>query len=316
MSDQMRLQPILALSGGGASGAFGAGALVGLTKAGVRPEYRLVTGVSTGALIAPFAFLGADWDKRLTDAFTGVDAAELIGLRALRPGVSGGLIPAAALETLVARFVDTTLLEAIAEQHGRGRRLLVATTNLDTLRTPIWDMGAIAAQGGQAARELFVGVLAASASLPGLVAPRMIRVEANGESFEEMHADGGVASPLLLAPAMLIPRAAASKDRVKAEVHAIINTSLQPIFHAMPVSIIPVLARSFDLMLAASYKAALRSAVELCERHDLALRVTSLPVDLGRAHWMRFDRRSMARTFERGVEMGRSGSLWDAAPGL
>lgn len=303
-------QPVLVLSGGGASGAFGAGVLVGLAQANKRPEYGIVTGVSAGALIAPFAFLGSDWDKLLIEAFTGAQAAELIGMRALRPGVGGGLVAAGALVALVARFANAAMLDAVAEQHCRGRRLLVATTNLDTLRTVVWDMGAIAAQDSPARLDLFISVLAASASLPGLFAPQMIQVVADDQSFEEMHIDGGTASPLLLPPSVLPKRVPAPAEEGRIEVHAIINTCLQPIVREVPVSIVPILARSFDLMLAASYGAALRSAAELCERHDCILKITSLPMDLGRAHWMRFDQRSMARTFERGVEMGRSGDLW------
>ncbi len=305
---------ILALSGGGASGAYGAGVLVGLTAAGARPDFRVVTGVSTGALIAPFAFLGSAWDERLTEAYTGPSAAEAIGVRALRAGVSGGLVAADALEALVARFVDTALIDAVGAQHRRGRRLLVATTNLDTLSTPVWDLGAIAAKGGDAARRLFIDVLAASASLPGLFAPRMIRVEADGVAYEEMHVDGGTASPLLLAPARLILENAIATDGTRGEVYAIINTTLEPIWREMPTSIIAILSRSFDLMLASSYQGALRSAAELCERHHLTLKVTSLPIDLGRAHWMRFDQRSMTRTFKRGVEMAETGAVWARHP--
>jgi len=138
---------VLAVSGGGSNGAFGAGVLVGWTKAGDRPEFDIVTGVSTGALTAPFAFLGPDWDKRLTEAYTS-DAAERIldrrGFDILfRPSFYSG----AALRALVERYVDPPLLYAVAVEHTRGRRLLIATTNLDTEQTVIWDMGAIAARG-------------------------------------------------------------------------------------------------------------------------------------------------------------------------
>src|SRR5690606_14993860 len=147
---------ILAISGGAAGGAWGAGLLAGLAASGRRPNFAIVTGVSTGAMIAPFAFLGPDWDERLADAYTGGHAARLLGLNSLTPpGFGPGLFRAGALEALVGPFIDEDMLAAIAAEHARGRRLLVATTDLDSERTCIWDMGAIAAVGGPEAVALF-----------------------------------------------------------------------------------------------------------------------------------------------------------------
>ncbi|MDB5420959.1 MAG: Patatin, partial [Brevundimonas sp.] len=148
---------VLALSGGGAGGAFGAGALVGLTETGTRPVFDVVTGVSTGALIAPFAFLGSAWDDRLRDAYCGGQASDLLGLTGLRPGLS--LFGGEALTSLVERYVDESILEAVRDAHQAGRRLFVATANLDTESTSIWDMGAIAGRGGGAGGAFGAGAL-------------------------------------------------------------------------------------------------------------------------------------------------------------
>src|SRR5690606_14222233 len=188
---------ILALSGGAAGGAFGAGVLVGLSRAGRRPRFAIVTGVSTGALIAPLAFLGPEWDDRLTEGYTGGHAARLLGLRGLAPGVEAGLYRGEALDGLIRPFIDEPLLLAVAEAHAAGRRLFVATTDLDRQAACIWDMGAIAALGAAgdraAALALFRSVLAASASLPGLFPPRLIACQtADGVRYDEMHVDGGL----------------------------------------------------------------------------------------------------------------------------
>lgn len=160
----------LALSGGGAGGAYGAGALVGLSRAGERPQYDLVTGVSAGALIAPFAFLGPEWDSQLTAAFTsGADQRmSLHGLLAVPFGVRRRT---EALHALVNHYVTSALINAVAKEAARGRVLWVATTDLDKEETVIWDMGAIAARGGEPARRLFRDVLVASASAPGVFSP-------------------------------------------------------------------------------------------------------------------------------------------------
>jgi predicted acylesterase/phospholipase RssA len=137
---------ILAISGGAAGGAFGAGVLVGLTKAARRPDFTLVTGVSTGALMAPFAFLGSAWDARLTDAYTGGYAARLWRLAQLTPTHDGGLLRPEALDSLIEPFVDAEVVAAVAREHALGRRLLVASTDLDTEEACIWDMGEIASR--------------------------------------------------------------------------------------------------------------------------------------------------------------------------
>ncbi len=150
-----RLQALV-LSGGGAGGAFGAGALVGLSRRHERPRYDVITGVSTGALIAPFAFLGSDWDSQLTEAFTSGRGAQMSvrGLLALPLGASHR---SAVLTALVDHYVTADLIRAVAKAAGSGRLLWVATTDLDKEETVIWDLGAIAMRGGEPARRLFPG---------------------------------------------------------------------------------------------------------------------------------------------------------------
>src|SRR5436190_16196459 len=180
-------QPIvLALSGGGADGAFGAGLLAGWTANGTRPQFTFVTGASAGALLAPFAFLGPSQDQTLMNFFATGEMANLLQAESLPGVLSVGFFKTAPLRELIARHIDAELLEAIAREHRSGRRLYVVTTNLDAQRTAIWDMGQIAASVEPHALELFRDVLTASASIPGVFAPVLIDVEANGRRFAEM----------------------------------------------------------------------------------------------------------------------------------
>ncbi len=187
---------ILALSGGGFGGAFGAGTLAGMTRAHDRPSFEMVTGVSAGALLAPFAFLGPAWDDRMHQAFTGKLSARLmrsptrtILARLLSPR---GLSHHNALFGLVDNFVTMEMVDAVAHESSKGRRLVVATTDLDKHETVIWDMGGIAQRGGPEARTLFRDVLVASASVPGVFAPVLIHVREGDRDYDEMHVDGGV----------------------------------------------------------------------------------------------------------------------------
>ena len=166
---------MLAISGGGAKGAYGAGVLYGLTQAGARPRFTIVTGVSTGALMAPYAFLGAGWDAELKHAWTDGGASTLLRSRGPRALVADSVFSGRPLRKLVNTYVTERMIKAVAAEHARGRRLLVATTNLDSEQLIIWDMGAIASHGGPEARRLFSAVLVASASIPGVFPPTNIQ---------------------------------------------------------------------------------------------------------------------------------------------
>jgi hypothetical protein len=190
---------MLALSGGGADGAFGAGLLVGWTAAGDRPEFDIVTGVSTGALIAPFAFLGPAYDDGLRAAFTTTSTPQIIRLRGfLRSLFSQSFADSTPFRTLIARYIDRPMLDAIAVEHAHGRRLFIATTHLDAKRPVHWDIGAIAASGRPDALELVHQIILASTSIPALFPPVLIDVEVEGMSHDELHVDGGTVSQFLL----------------------------------------------------------------------------------------------------------------------
>lgn len=301
---------ILAISGGAAGGAFGAGVLVGLTQAGTRPNFAIVTGVSTGALMAPFAFLGSAWDDRLTEAYTGGRAAQLLSFRRLGPALGEGVFRAEALEALIDPFVDEALLADIAREHALGRRLLVATTDLDSQTSCIWDMGTIAAKGGPAAVTLFRNILAASASLPGLFPPRRFLCERDGEAFEEMHTDGGVASPLFIMPEALLRWRSLGRRLHRSQVYVIVNTVLEPHGRTTQPNVAAILIRSFDTMLRFSYRHALSTAAAFCEHHHLPFNIASIPDKPEHGSMLSFDTASMQRMFDAGLAAAHGGELW------
>src|SRR6188768_4084964 len=116
---------VLAISGGGSNGAYGAGLLAGWSERGTRPEFAVVTGASAGALIAPFAFLGAAYDETLRSVFASGEMANLLQSDGLAGLFGTSLFKTAPLRDLIARHVDAALLEAIAREYRRGRRLYV-----------------------------------------------------------------------------------------------------------------------------------------------------------------------------------------------
>lgn len=308
---------VLAISGGAAGGAYGAGVLAGLSQAGSRPDFALVTGVSTGALIAPFAFVGPAWDERLRDAYTGGHAQTVFALRRAAPGLEPSLFRARSLDSLIAPFVDEDLLEAVAQGHAEGRRLFVATTDLDRQRACIWDLGAIATQrheaGVERAIDLFRQILAASASLPGVFPPRLIACQSGDRTYNEMHVDGGVAAPLFVLPDALLRWKAAGRRLRGGRVYVIANTVLDPAPQITAGNLPAILVRSFDTMLRFSYRQAISVTATFCAGAGLPLDIASIPYDPRHGSMLKFDTASMTRMFDTAVARARAHEVW--APG-
>jgi hypothetical protein len=300
---------ILALSGGGAGGAFGAGALVGLTRKGSRPEFELVTGVSTGALIAPFAFLGPAWDPQLIEAAMTAGNGSLLQWR-------GGILydPAVYSGEPLARFVDQfvtrELIEAVAAQAKRGRMLLVATTDLDKEESVIWDLGAIAMRGGQEARVLFRDVLTASASIPGVFPPVMIRVEENGTAFDEMHVDGGTTQSFFVAPELnrYFPGKLDGLEGVN--IYVIINGQMAASPGTTPLSPIPIVTRSYSATMKHISRRDIGIAAAFAQRHGMTFHFTGLPIGYPFPGLLDFRPATLQALFNYAAKCATTGRLW------
>ena len=301
---------ILALSGGGAGGSFGAGALIGLTQRGERPPFAVVTGVSTGALLAPFAYLGSGWDAELREVFVSGQAEHLLRTRGIGVLFGPGLYQSGPLIELVHHIVTNEMITAIAQESAKGRSLLVVTTDLDKEETVIWDMGAIASQGGEAARRLFCEVLVASASIPGVFPPVVIHVEGSGRSYDEMHVDGGTTVPFFFMPeiAELLPN---SGDHLKdANLYVIIDSQFSTLPQTTPEKTIPILARSFTAELGHSSRVTLALVAAYAQRHGMNFRFTDIPVDYPYKGSLDFHRETMQALFDYALGCAAQGQLW------
>jgi predicted acylesterase/phospholipase RssA len=303
-----RLQALV-LSGGGAGGAFGAGALVGLSRRHERPQYDVVTGVSTGALIAPFAFLGSDWDSQLTEAFTSGRGAQMSvrGLLALPFGASRR---SAVLTALVDHYVTPELIRAVAKEAGTGRLLWVATTDLDKEETVIWDLGAIAMRGGDPARRLFRDVVVASASIPGVFEPVLIHVEQGGRLYDEMHVDGNASASLFIAPAAAYFALLDQRSLDGAQVYVLINGQIIDAPETTPFRLRPIVARTFSVALRHMSRAQFVAVDQFAEKYRMSVRSTYLPFDFPQYSSADFRASTMRPLFEYGARCAQSGRLW------
>jgi hypothetical protein len=300
---------LLAISGGGADGAYGAG-VVGWTSTGNRPDFAVVTGVSTGALIAPFAFLGSSWDGELTAAYAGGKASDILQRRGLGLLFSSSLFSPNRLRQLVEAYVTPAMLREVATEHAKGRRLLIVTTNLDTQQTVIWDMGAIATRQTPEALALFRDVLVASSSIPGVFPPVMIPLdETGGNPIREMHVDGAVTAPFVSIPEGMFFWEAPDGREVKSRVHVIINGQVDPAFAVTRGRISAVLARTFDSMMKSTARTHIAASRAFAERNDLDFEITMVPDD-AESGSLNFDAASMKRLFTLGRDNVIKGIAW------
>jgi patatin-like phospholipase len=301
--------PWLILSSGGSDGAFGAGLLSGLSAAGKRPDYSVVTGVSTGALIAPFAFAGARYDNALHDAFTKVTAADIY--EAGRSGES--FVDSWPLRDFIAKEITPELFADIAAAHGGGRRLFVATYNLDAERPVIWNMGAIAAHGGKDALALFRSVLLASAAIPGGFPPVLIDVEAEGKRFQEMHVDGGLGGQFFVAPAPLME--STSDYRLPAtELYIVVNSGLERNFQVVERFAPSILTQAVGGAVKVDTRLMLDRALIVAKRSGVPFNVATIPANFNAPSKGPFDPDYMGPLFQTGYDLGKSESPFKTQP--
>lgn len=307
----------LALSGGGADGAFGAGLLVGWTAKGDRPAFSVVTGISTGSLIAPFAFLGSEYDAKLKEVYTTISTEDLIKkipLSQIRS--TAAAVSIEPLRKMLAKYVDQEAMEAIAAEHRRGRRLLVGTTNLDAGRPVIWNIGAIAASGDPNALALIHDVLVASASIPAAFPPVFIEVEAKGSQYDEMHVDGGVVSQVFLIPTGLDWRSIGEKFEVKGVPRAYIirNDRLVTDWQAVKPKLAHIAGRSIGSLIRNNGYGDLYRLYLEAQQAGIEYHLAYIPSEFNEKPNEPFDPEYMSKLFDLGYRMAVAGYPWEKTP--
>jgi len=301
---------ILALSGGGAGGSFGAGALVGFSHQGKRPQFDIVTGVSAGALIAPFAFLGSAWDARLADNFSGGHSDNFLVSRGFGILMHPSVYQNQTIIDFVDQFVTSDMISEVATQAASDRLLLVATTDLDKEETVIWDMGKIAAHGGETARTLFRDVLVASASIPGVFPPIIIPVESNGSRYDEMHVDGSVTTAFFIAPTLAFVLPLDPNVLKGANIYVLINGQLGVIPRTTELKTISILSRSISAELNHMKRTELALTSEFAKKYGMNFRLTVIPIDYHFDGPLEFQEATSRKLFEFGADCAKEGLLW------
>lgn len=308
---------MLALSGGGDNGAFGAGLLVGWSERGDRPEFELVTGVSAGALIAPFAFLGREYDGQLAELFTLYGADQIYQTQVLA-GLLGGnaLANNEPLKELIEKYVDQKMMTRISEERGKGRLLLIGTTNIDAERPVFWDVGRIARLGGVQGLDMLRKVLLASASIPGVFPPVRIPVKVNGKTYEELHVDGGPTREVFFTPADFSFRAL---DRVLGfkvdrKLYVVLNGKISPEWQPTAENTLTLSQRSLMILLKNQSIGDLTRMHSKARMEGIDYNLAVIPNEFKAPRAKPFDRKYMAALYAEGLKAGRDGITWLKSP--
>lgn len=309
----------LAISGGAEDGAFGAGLLAGWGEAGNRPTFDLVTGVSSGALIAPFVFLGRERDAQLRDIFTNYGRRDIFAFNVPNLLEGSGLVDNSPLAHLIEKYVDAEFLREVARERSKGRVLLIGTTNLDAQRPMLWDMGRIAASDNPEALDLFRKVLLASATLPGVFAPVRMKVRVGGKDYDELHVDGGVTRQVFIPPSILrlVSGGAGQKLIGQARLYVIRNGRIHPQWESVKDNVLSISQRSLSTLIKNQSIGDLYRIYTIARSNSIEFNLASIPVDFHLQSDRPFDQKYMRALFDRGYEMGSHGYPWiKSLPGL
>jgi hypothetical protein len=303
---------LLAISGGGDNGAFGSGILVGWTEAGDRPEFQLVTGVSTGALLAPFAFLGSGYDRQLREVYTTVSGDDIFRERGLIAAIyDDAFSDTTPLWELISRYIDEPLVKAIGLEYQKGRLLLIGTTDLDAQRPVIWNIGAIAASGHPGAVDLIRKVLRASSAVPAVFQPVMIDIEVDGKPYQELHVDGGAMQQMFLYPPSVDVRKLAHEERVA---YLIRNAREDPDWAAVERRTLGIAGRAVSTMIHASGSSDLLRVYFITELDDIDYNLAYIGEDFTDIETEDFDKDYMNTLFDYAYQKARRGYPWMKAP--
>ena len=307
----------LIITGGGSNGAYGAGLLNGMTDSGNRPKFEVITGVSTGALLAPFAFLGSDYDSVIKELYTQSSTKDILRLRNALIGIfSSSLGNSEPLQQLIARYITMDFMEKVADEYQIGRRLFVGTTNIDAQRPVIWDMGKIATYGTDEALGLFRKVLLASASIPAAFPAVTFQVEADGRMYEELHVDGGVTNNAFFLP-LNVGLASYLKElglQIKPTMYVIRNSRSAPAWESVKNKALSIARRSIDTLGKNSTTGDLHKLYTFTQINGAGYRITSVPSSFNEPEKELFDPVYQRKLYQVGYDIGLNGIEWETTP--
>ena len=317
-NDILPMAEMLAVSGGGDAGTFAAGLIAGWTLHGTRPMFKVVTGISAGALVAPFAYLGPQYDGVILGISNAIGPKDFFHSRSVLTRLaSDGMADSKPLARLIAKYVTTEVLAAIASEYATGRLLMIGTTDLDSGRPVTWNMGAIAASQAPGALHLFRNIMIASMSIPGAVSPVMIDVEVDGKQFQEMHVDGGVITQVFLYPpgtVMALNRVPGATLRRERRFFVIRNGKLEPQWSGTKRRTLSIGGRAISALIQTQGISDLDRIYRIAQQDGADFNLAYIGSDFYFPRNQKFDGEYMKRLFDYAFQLSAKGYPWHKSP--
>jgi predicted acylesterase/phospholipase RssA len=318
----IKIYPVLAVSAGGPKGAYGAGFLKGWSKKGSRPLFKIVTGVSSGAIIACYAFLGKDYDDQLEKFFTTISTKDIMKQNNVFSILFGGsFMSPAPLVKKISAIVDEKFIAKVAEEHRRGRRLFIGTVNLDAQEFVVWDMGALACKGGVDSVKMFRKIILASVAMPVMFPPVFFKVSSgSGELYDEMHVDGGAMREVFYIDQLTKNMEKEAKvfgidpSKYRPQLYILSTSYMSPIRQQVRDSLLDIGVRALDTLETAAYNGDIYRLYAFAKRRGLDFNLAYIPVDFTPHSREFFDTKEMQRLFKRGYDDAINGYKWHKTP--
>jgi len=319
--DGIKTYPALIVGGGVSNSAYGIGLLKGWSEAGSRPVFKIVTGYSSGSLIALATFLGKKDEDRFADLFTSISTKDVVRRRNVFALLfKDSLYTSTLFAKKINDIVDADLLAHVAEEHRKGRRLYVGTTNLDAQEFVIWDMGALASQGGAASVKMFRKIILASCSFSAMLPPVFFQVEAGGKRYDEMHADGGVIGGIFYIYHLMegagssAPFSGIDLKGFKTRLYILNLCYMSPHSKQVEDNLTAIISRTIETNGAAKMSGDTYRMYAYAKERGWDYNLAYIPEDFTPHQKEIFDKAEMKRLFKRGYDDAIHGVKWHKAP--
>jgi len=312
----------LTLSGGGSRGAYGAGVLSGWTVRGDRPQFDVVTGISTGALLATHAFLGPEFDDGLA-IYKSASNNDVFRERSALAVIQGtSVLDTAPLREMLLSVISEETLDLVAAEYRKGRRLFIGTTNLDANVFTIWDMGVIAESARADRLKRYIDVVMASAAFPIMFPPVYLEVDGEAGTFTEMHADGGIREnafffdfDLIEEVRLAMETAGIRESDFRQELYLLINGPLAAaggrVYKPVEGKMGPIAETTVDALLTKVTQGSVYRMWVLAMVHGADFHISFVPPDFEfTSSSLTFDPEEQTALFERGYQQALEGTAW------
>lgn len=310
--DGIKTYPVLIIGGGVSNSAYGIGLLHGWLKEGLRPVFKIITGYSSGSLIALATFAGKDYEDRLAELFTSISTKDVVKQNGVFGILFGNAVNSSALfAKKIDNIVDEGLMAKVAQEHAKGRRLYVGTSDLDAQGFVIWDMGALASKGGIDSVKMFRKIILASCSFSSMLPPVFFQVEAGGKRYDEMHADGGVIGGIFYVYQLM---EGVKFREFRTRLYILNCCYMSPHSKQIEDNLTAIISRTIETNGSSKMSGDTYRIYAFAKERGWDYNLAYIPEDFMPEQKEMFDKQEMRRLFKRGYDDAIVGYKWHKAP--